>query len=80
MTQTVSRQKDQRLTHSGMSWQQFKLLEQSFAESPGIRLFYYKGEVEILAVSQDHETFSRLIGILLDRQFLSSSNLDYKVP
>jgi len=65
MTQTVSRQKDQRLTHSGMSWQQFKLLEQSFAESPGIRLFYYKGEVEILAVSQDHETFSRLIGILL---------------
>jgi len=65
MTQTVSKQKDQRLTHSGMSWQQFKLLEQSFAESPGIRLFYYKGEVEILAVSQDHETFSRLIGILL---------------
>ncbi|MEQ8973550.1 MAG: Uma2 family endonuclease [Coleofasciculus sp. C1-SOL-03] len=65
MTQIVSKQKDQRLTHSGMSWQQFKLLEQSFAESPGIRLFYYKGEVEILAVSQDHETFSRLIGILL---------------
>ena len=65
MTQIVSKQKDQRLTHSGMSWQQFKLLEQSFAESPGIRLFYYKGEVELLAVSQDHETFSRLIGILL---------------
>ncbi len=65
MTQTVSKQKDQRLTHSEMSWQQFKLLEQSFADSPGIRLFYYKGEVEILAVSQDHETFSRLIGILL---------------
>ena len=65
MTQTLSKPKDQRLIHSGMNWQQFKLLEQSFADSPGIRLFYYGGEVEILAVSQDHETFSRLIGILL---------------
>jgi len=65
MTQTLSKPKDQRLTHSGMSWQQFKLLEQGFADSPGIRLFYHRGEVEILAISQDHETFSRFIGILL---------------
>ncbi|NET62647.1 MAG: Uma2 family endonuclease [Symploca sp. SIO2E6] len=65
MIQTLSKPKDQRLTHSRISWQQFKLLEQGFADSPGIRLFYYRGEVEILAVSQDHETFSRFIGILL---------------
>jgi|GEM_PF-6298979 len=41
MTQTLSKQKDQRFTHSGISWQQFKLLEQGFTDSPGIQLFYY---------------------------------------
>lgn len=65
MKQTLDKPIDQRFTHSGMSWQKFKLLQESFSDSPGIRLAYYKGEVEILAVSQDHETISRLIGILL---------------
>ncbi|NEQ85969.1 MAG: Uma2 family endonuclease [Moorea sp. SIO2I5] len=65
MTQTLSKPIDQRLTHSGMSWQQFVLLQEIFTDSPGIRLFYYQGEIEILAVSQDHEVFSCLIGILL---------------
>jgi len=65
MTQTLSKPIDQRLTHSGMSWQQFELLREIFTDSPGIRLFYYKGEVEILAVEQNHEVFSCLIGILL---------------
>ena len=61
---------DQRFTHSGMSWQRFKLLQESFADSPGVHLAYYKGEVEILAVSQDHEIFSCLIGILLAEYFV----------
>jgi len=33
-------------------------------------LFYYRGEIEILAVSRDHEVFSRLIGILLAEYFV----------
>jgi Uma2 family endonuclease len=61
---------DQRFTHSGMSWQRFKLLQESFADSPGVHLAYYKGEVEILAVSQEHETISRLIAILLAEYFV----------
>ncbi|HAG80141.1 MAG TPA: hypothetical protein DCL61_02995 [Cyanobacteria bacterium UBA12227] len=65
MTQTLDQATDQRLTHSLVSWQQFKLIQEGFNNAPGIRLFYYKGEVEILAVSQEHETISRLIGILL---------------
>ncbi|HBL14943.1 MAG TPA: hypothetical protein DD379_26830, partial [Cyanobacteria bacterium UBA11162] len=65
MTQTLDQATDQRLTHSLVSWQQFKLIQEGFNNSPGIRLFYYKGEVEILAVSQEHETISSLIGILL---------------
>ena len=55
MTIALETTKDQRLVHSGMSWQQFKLLQESFADSPGIRLAYYKGKIEILTVSSDHE-------------------------
>ncbi len=70
MTKTIDKPTEQRLTHSGMSWRQFQLLQESFADSPGIRLFYYRGEVEILAVSKDHEVFSELIGILLAEYFV----------
>jgi len=70
MTQTIDKPTEQRLTHSGMSWHQFKLLQESFDGSPGIRLFYYRGEVEILAVSKDHEYFSELIGALLIDYFV----------
>jgi Uma2 family endonuclease len=65
MTQTLIKPTDQRLTHSGVSWQQFQLIQEGFNDSPGIRLFYYQGEVEILAVSEDHEAFSRFISGLL---------------
>ncbi len=70
MTQTLFKPKDQRLIHSGVSWQHFQSIQSGFNDSPGIRLFYYKGEVEILAVSQDHEIFSCLIGILLAEYFV----------
>lgn len=70
MTQTRDKPTEQRLTHSGMNWGQFKLLQESFANSPGIRLFYYRGEVEILAVSQDHEIFSGVIALLMGAYFL----------
>lgn len=65
MTQTLDKPKDQRLIHLGLNWQQFKFIQQGFADSRDIRLFYHKGEVEILSVSQDHEFFSRLISALL---------------
>lgn len=60
----------QQFIHSGMSWASFKLLQESFADSPGIRLAYYKGEVEILTVSPDHESISRMITALLVQYFL----------
>ena len=70
MTQTLSKPIDQRFTHSGVSWQQFQLIQEAFSDSPGIRLSYYQGEVEILAVSQDHEFFSRLISHMLIDYFV----------
>ncbi|EGJ31747.1 MULTISPECIES: Uma2 family endonuclease [Moorena] len=70
MTYVVDKQTDQRLVHSGVSWHNFKSIQAGFVNSPGIRLFYYRGEVEILAVSQDHEVFSGVIALLLGTYFV----------
>ncbi|MCP2731834.1 Uma2 family endonuclease [Limnofasciculus baicalensis] len=70
MTYILDKPKDQRLVHSSINWQKFKLLQEIFADSPGVRLAYYKGEVEILTVSPDHESISRMITGLLIIYFL----------
>jgi hypothetical protein len=31
----------QRIIQSGRTWQQLKLIREGFADSPGIKLFYY---------------------------------------
>ncbi len=56
---------DQRIVYSGLNWRQFKLIQAGFAESPGIRLAYYNGTIEILMPGREHEIFSRLIGFLI---------------
>jgi hypothetical protein len=48
---------DKQIVQHGITWQQFKLIQEGFANSPGIRVFYYKGIVEILSVSPEHEIF-----------------------
>jgi Uma2 family endonuclease len=65
MAYLLEKPTEQRFTHIGVTWEQFKLIEAGFSDSPGIRLFYYESEVEILAISPEHEITSRLIGILL---------------
>jgi len=57
--------KAQRIVCSDLDWQQFKLIQAGFAESPGIRLAYYNGTIEILMPGREHEVFSRLIGFLI---------------
>jgi|GEM_PF-5877828 hypothetical protein len=39
---------DQRIIQAERTWEQFKLIQQGFENSPGIRLFYYDGTLEIL--------------------------------
>ncbi len=66
MTQLLVRHStDQHLIHHGRTWEQFKLIEQGFEDSPGVRLYYYDGTIEILMPGQDHEFFSRVIGLLI---------------
>ncbi len=56
---------DQRIVHSGITWQQFKLIQSGFGDTRNVRLFYYNNTVEIIMPGREHEFFSRLIGFLL---------------
>jgi Uma2 family endonuclease len=65
MTYLLNAITDQRSTYQGITWEHFKLIEQGFSQAPGVRLFYYRGALEIVAVSPEHEIFSRIIGFLI---------------
>lgn len=64
MTQLLERTTDQRIVRHG-TWEHFKHLQRGFEGSPGIRLAFYDGEIEILMPGQPHETFASIIGCLL---------------
>lgn len=70
MPQLIDKTTDQRLIHHGVTWEQFKLIQKGFETSPGIRLFYYNGIIEILMPGRDHEFFKTLIGLLLETFFV----------
>ncbi len=58
--------RDRQIIHSGLTWAQFELVRQGFAESVGVRLSYFEGTIEIFMPGQDHKLFSRTIGTLLN--------------
>ena len=68
---------DQRLIYGGITWQHFKLIQAGFAESPGVRLFYYNDAIEILMPGREHEVFSRLIGFLIGL-FCLENNIEFE--
>ncbi len=57
---------DQRIIHSGITWQQFKLIQSGFGDTRNVRLFYYDNTVEILMPGREHEFFKTIIGFLLE--------------
>ncbi|MBW4516873.1 MAG: Uma2 family endonuclease [Timaviella obliquedivisa GSE-PSE-MK23-08B] len=68
---------EQRILYQGISWHQFKLIQAGFAESPGIRLSYYHGAIEIFMPGREHEVFSRLIGFLIGL-FCLEKNIEFE--
>lgn len=48
-----------------LSWEQFKTLEELFDYTRSIRLGYLDGQVEIMTISTDRETFKCLLAALL---------------
>ncbi len=61
---------DCRTTHYNRTWEQFKLIQQGFEHSPGMRLSYYQGTIEILMPGTPHELFKHIIGFLIETFFV----------
>jgi Uma2 family endonuclease len=57
---------DRQIVYSGITWQQFKLIQAGFADAPGIRLFYCDRTIEILMPGRTHELFKSVIGMLIE--------------
>ena len=68
---------DQRIVHSGITWQQFKLIQSGFGDTRNVRLFYHNNTVEIIMPGREHEFFSRLIGFLIGL-FCLESNIEFE--
>jgi Uma2 family endonuclease len=50
---------------SGVDWTTYSRLLRAFAESPGVRLAYDRGELEIMSPSLEHDDDGRVLGVLV---------------
>ncbi|NJO41098.1 MAG: Uma2 family endonuclease [Cyanobacteria bacterium RU_5_0] len=76
MTQLLQQHTDQRILMQG-TWETFKLIQQVSEDSPGVRLAYYEGTIEILMPGEDHEFFAHVIGYLVTT-FLLEKGIPFK--
>ncbi len=66
---TVSPTAEQHFTCRGLTWHQFKAIQSSFENVPGVRLFYPQGLLEIVGISKPHEVVKSMIAGLLGIYF-----------
>lgn len=64
MAQLLDKTRDQVMAFPA-TWESFKLIQQGLKESPGARLAYYDGTIEILMPGETHEIFAHIIGYLI---------------
>lgn len=77
MTQLLNKPTDQRIILSG-TWEHFKSIQRGFENTPGAKLYYYEGTIEILMPGEDHEFFSRVINYLVTT-FLLKKGIQFKM-
>lgn len=68
---------DFRTVQTNRTWAQFKSLQHGFENARGVRLFYYKGTIEILMPGTPHELFKSVIGFLIE-MFLFHHEIEFK--
>lgn len=76
MSITLSVQSDtdreQRLLMPGTyNWQQFEALEALLTDSPGLRITYLDGSIEIMTLGEPHELIKKSLAILLEAYFMA---------
>ena len=76
MASTLQKPTDQRVILQG-SWEKFKLIQQASTDSPGIKLAYFDGTIEILMPGREHEIFKAIIGYLIET-FLSEQGIEFE--
>ena len=65
MVQILERKNlDQRVVLNG-TWEQFQLIQKAAADSPGVKLSFFAGVIEILMPGFQHENFAEIIGYLV---------------
>ncbi|MEH2143147.1 Uma2 family endonuclease [Nostoc sp.] len=60
---------EQRFFRRGLTWEQFKAIQASFENMPGVRLFFCEGILEIVSIGKPHEAIKCLIAALLITYF-----------
>jgi Uma2 family endonuclease len=73
MTQTLNKPRaseDKVTLYPDRTWEQFKHVQKGLEGSPGVRLSFYEGVIEIFMPGQLHEIFKTIIGSLLEAFFL----------
>lgn len=71
----TERDADQRVYLHGLSWEDYERLLAMRGESSGVRITFYKGEIELMSPSRSHEriktTLARLVEAYAEEQGLS---------
>jgi Uma2 family endonuclease len=63
---------EQRLLMPGRySWEEFEALEALLAESPGLRITYLDGLIELMTLGEPHELIKKSLAILLEAYFMA---------
>lgn len=75
MVQLLDKTRDQWITLPG-TWEGFKLVQQGLQDSPGARLSFYDGVIEILMPGELHEIFAHIIGYLVTT-FLAEKGIPF---
>jgi Uma2 family endonuclease len=60
------KKQENKLVLQGINWEQFKNLENSFNDIPGVRLVYLDGALQITILGTEHEETKRIFGTLLE--------------
>ena len=72
IAQIETKATDQVLLQYNRTWEQFKHIQKGLEGSPGVRLAFYDGVVEIFMPGQAHEIFKKIIGFLLEMFFFEN--------
>jgi Uma2 family endonuclease len=53
------------------NWQEFEALKALLVDSPGLRITYLDGSIELMTLGESHEQIKSLIGMFLEAYFIA---------